>query len=261
MTTLYLKRCILLLFLFSVILSGCSGENPIYELFESDAEKSLDASRPEGATALPDFSGEITDIRVTTIQRDIDIPDGAGVSWGIDFANLEFRQIYYGYCTDGVWTDLPCENYELVSIFNPVDYETRELKVTRGYEAVEDDHMVKIGPYLLISINARMGKDGLLIVEDSVGSKIELYFMEYDKYNLPDEKEKYGFIKENRDSIMSGWQLEYRAVSNLDPRCILVLKYDEIPEDYKLWTKVEESGQMRSLLTYDDIQYLLSEDK
>lgn len=252
------KICFLAVLLCTMLLSSCSGENPLYEIFESDTEKSLDASRPEGATALPDFSGEISDVRVTTIQRNIDIPDGAGKEWDIDFANLEFRQIYYGYCSDGVWTDLPCENYELVSIFNPIDYQTGELVIKRGYEAVEDDHMVKIGPYLLFSIDARMGKDGLLTPKDSIGSEMELLFAEYDRYNLPEEKAKFGFIKEDRASILAGWELEFRAVSNLEVRYVLVLKYDEIPTDYQLWTELD-SGQKRSLLTYDDIQFLLDD--
>ena len=260
MKNLHIRRVFTLALCCLVLLCGCSGENPIYELFESDVEKSLDASRPKGATAAPDFSGEITDVRVTTIQRDIDIPDGAGASWGIDFPNLEFRQIYYGYCSDGVWTDLPCENYDLVSIFTSMDYKTRELIITRGYDAVNDDHMVKIGPYLLISIDARMGKNGLLVVEDSLGSDIELMFMEYDCYNFPDGKEKYGFIREDRDSILSGWELKFEATSNLEARYVLVLKYDEIPEDYCLWTRFNpETTQIRSKLTYKEIQYLLND--
>ena len=262
MRYLDIKRLIIFTLLSVILLSGCNGENPIYEIFESDVEKSLDSSRPVGATALPQFSDEISDVRVTTIQRDINIPDGAGVDWGIDFANLEFRQIYYGYCTDGIWTDLPCENYELVSIFNPRDYQTGELVITRGYEAVEDDHMVKIGPYLLISIDARLNKNDLLIVEDSIGSNVDLLFMEYDKYNMPDEKANYGFIKEERNSILSGWKLKFRAISNLEARYYLVVKYEEIPIDYQLWTKREpESSQVWSLLTYDDIQFLLSKVK
>lgn len=252
-----MKKWIVMLCCVVFLLSGCSGENPLYEPFESDVEKSLDASRPEGATALPDFSGEITDVRVTTIPRDIDIPAGKGTDWGMDLSKLEYRQIYYGYCVDGVWTDLPCENYELVSIFNPVDYETKELKVTRGYEAVVDDHMVKIGPYLLISIEARMGKHGLLITEDSIGSEIERMFDEYDRWSLPDGTPEYGQLIENRDSIISGWGLKWKAISNIGTRHYLLLKYDEIPEDYQLWTKIEETGQIRSLLKYADIQYLL----
>ena len=257
MNTLHLKRCTIVLLLIVVFLGGCGGIRHVFNLFESDVEKSLDASRSDGAMALPDFSGEISDVRVTTIQRDIDIPDGAGNDWDIDFSNLEFRQIYYGYCADGIWTDIPCENYELISIFNPKDHQTGELVITRGYEAVEDDHMVKIGPYLLISIDVRMGKNGLLKVKDSIDSEMEVLFMEYDSYNLPDEKAKFGFIKENRGSILSGGKLEYQAVSNLEARCVVVLKYDEIPTDYQLWTETDTS-QMRSLLTYDDIQFLLN---
>lgn len=258
--TFRLRRLVTLCCCLMLVLSGCSGENPIYELFETDVEKSLDASRPEGATALPDFSGEITDVRVTTIPRNIDIPAGKGADWGIDLSELEYRQIYYGYCVDSVWTDLPCENYGLISIFNPVDYETGELKVTRGYEAARDDHLVKIGPYLLISVDGRTPKYPL-IVEDSIGSKAQLMFAEYDRRTSPDGIASYGYLTEDRDSIVSGWELDWDVTSNIKTRYYILLKYNDIPEDYQLWTRVEEeAGQIRSLLTYDDIQYLLGEE-
>lgn len=257
MRNTYMKLLLIPVCCFALLLGGCSlsSNTP-----SGKAAKVLNANRPAVATELPDFSGEITDVRVTTVQRDAGITTHYGAEYGADLSTLTYLQIYYGYCSNGVWKDIPCENYALVSIFNPVDYHSRELVVTRGYEAVEDDHIVKIGPYLLISIDARIGTGKLITVEDSIGSEAQLMFMEYDRWNTPDGTAKYGYLKENRESVLSGGKLEWQAVSNVDARYYIVLKYDEIPDDYQLWTKMTpDSENIRSLLTYTDIQSLLGE--
>ena len=61
----------------------------------------LEKYRPENATAKPDFSGEITDLRFTVVHRE-HLP-ATGESELIDdlLQNLTYLQIYYGYLMDG----------------------------------------------------------------------------------------------------------------------------------------------------------------
>jgi len=238
-----------------LLLCGCSGENLIYELFESDAEKVLDAGRPTNATNLPDFSGDVEDIRITTIPRNVDM-SGYENYFGLNVGEIEFRQIYYGYKTNGKWTDLPCENYELVSVINNSNLETGEEKVYYGYEAANQNHIVKIGQYLLFSL----AMDESYSVSDSLGSNFQLLFSEYE--NFPENRKIYGYLREDRDSVVSGWEVKYEAITDFMPRYYLWLKYDEIPKDYELH-RVEyyEDREIKVVITYNDIQRLLEKSE
>ena len=139
--------CVFLMLLYSVQLTGCSG------MYYREEYTALKNSRPDYAEQFPDFDGEITDVRVTVIPREYSPADARGSSAQKQFSGFEFLQICYGYQKDGVWYDIPCENYELVTIFNPIDWETKELRIDYGYEAAGKNHIVRIGPYLLVSIS------------------------------------------------------------------------------------------------------------
>lgn len=250
-------KVVTLICLICVLLSGCSI---LRELTRSDSEKALDASRPEGAERSPTLSDDITDVRVTIIPREAGLAPDFGKNMGIDASNMEFMQIYYGYCVNGVWTDLPCENYPLVGTYISQDYETKELIVKQGYEAADESHMVKIGPYLLFSIEARSGNNGFYTVGDSLGSEVILKFEEYDNLTTKGHKKTYGYVKEDHTTINDGPRLSYEISTGFKARYYVLVKYDELPEDYVLWIKTSPDAEdYKRSIPYDNIVYLLSE--
>ena len=88
---------------------------------------------------------------------------------------VTYLRLYYGYCVDGWWRDYPMEYYDLKSIFTGKQYS--------GYRAAQEDHIVKIGQYLLISFStfSQFGEtdSGYLEVSDSLNSDFQQMFLEY----------------------------------------------------------------------------------
>lgn len=242
-----MKILLVILLCFSMVLcSGCGMYGDIRK-----AQISLGVSRPENATKLPELSDAISEVRVTAVPRDCELSSEIYEEMGGAAGQRQYLQIYYGYCVDGMWTDLPCENYPLISVFNSRDYDSKELSIYKGYEAADVNHMVKIGPYLLISLEKKYQ------VSDSLGSEVELLFTEYD--NSYDECDgMYGYLREDRDSVVSGKELHFSAADCFDARNYLIIEYASIQEGYAL-TADDVVGETtwRDVLTYDDIVYLL----
>ncbi len=216
-------------------------------------------TRPVDALEVPDFSGEITDVRMRVRER---------VYYPVNelFEQVTMLQIYYGYCSDGQWYDMPCENYDLIETFR---LHTPQPK--RGWEAAAGNHMVKIGPYLLFAVacNPEMGCDDFY---DSLGTQVQTCFSEYYTYYIVADGQGnqknywdththgYGRLIENRDSIVNGnWvtEQEFRGNNAFYQWHYILVEYDSLPEDYEihyLWSEIAINT-----LTKEEIDSLLGE--
>lgn len=228
----------------------------------------LEKYRPENATARPDFSGEITDLRFNVVHREY-VSKTTGIALlDNSLKDRTFLQIYYGYEMDGQWYDIPCENYKLKGIFDL-------LHTPTGYEAAGESHIVKIGPYLVICVQHNSGNypqsKTYCKFKDTLGSKAVQCFSAYysprkgmdvnpeEGFTLPtdydnsDALPRYGYFKENAATIGSG-NSKYSASSSFDLYYFLVLEYDSIPKDYKLEVFYFTDGlDYMDILTYEDI--------
>lgn len=233
--------CILLIFMAVLLLlplSGCScnGSDPWAEEAERALE-SLERSRPENAGLYPDFTGEITDIRMTILDREYYAP-----SFEEDFQNLSMMQIWYGYYSDGVWYDLPSENYNLIGILGHED--------RTGWRAALGSHMVKIGPYLLINICAQIHPVKACIISDTLGSQTlepfaqyNTYYFYYDEngkkqYFMDSHDHGYGFIAENPTFAENPEDVAYAKSCEFMRRLYLILDYESISPDYELTVSI-----------------------
>lgn len=245
--------------------SGCSIAGWIGNLFKTAEEKSLNAGRPEGATALPDFSGEITDIRVSVVPRDLEVdPAYDGFFAAEAFKSKTLLQIYYGYLSDGTWYDMPRENYDLREIF--------AIHGDVGYDAAEDNHIAKIGPYLLMCYayapfyNVTYDINKLVFdISDTLGTEVQEPFAEYyTPYSTDADLPGYGYLKEDRESIIKG-DLEFEGSASFDKFFFLIVKLDTLPEDYKIHVLVYPEYDTEDILfdetlTMDEIREILDLD-
>ena len=150
-------------------------ESEFYKNYWEMVNGILDASRPAEAYQFPTPSGEITDVRVTVRERDLDL----------SFRGLEGHkayEIYYGYYSNGKWYDYPSTNYELRDLvdtdvlgpYTDSDYDS--------YDVCDRDHIVEIGPYYLIALptyplfNSMKFYD--ISIQDTLNSEI-IMFTEY----------------------------------------------------------------------------------
>lgn len=219
---------------------------------------SLNVGRPETATLLPDFTGEITDLRITAVPRNFEVDTNL---WGAKyFEDIILLQIYYGYQSDGVWYDIPCENYDLKGIFYDSDY--------TGFDAGNKCHLVQIGPYVLICyIYDFYQQNYICELYDNLGSEVLQPFTEYYTPFEPEEgKQRYGYIKEVRESIISGDELEYEGNGTFRHFSFLILDLDSLLEDYEVYVVKyaadnPDDREMIHTLTIDEIRGLLGEVK
>lgn len=180
---------------------------------------------PPEATVLPNFSGEITDIRVQAAGcKDYQLD----LSQYHDFKDKTLLQIQYGYFMDGQWYDIPSENYELKGIFSNAG--------TNGMSAVPKSHLVRIGPYLLIChVLHTNAPNSECIISDTLGTQVqepfEYYFTPYIKQ---DDDPGYALLTIDRRSILEGEELRYVAYGVFGQYYYLMLEIDEIPDDYEL---------------------------
>lgn len=203
----------------------------------------LALSRTGESTSVPNISGTVTDIRITTVARDISkMP---GMSFVEYFQDRTFLQIYYGYQLDGDWHDYPAENYDL-----------RRLKSSDcGYDAVSSNHIVKIGQYVLIAFTSYRD----LTVTDSLNSEVVAMTEYYTSGNdVTSDSAKYGQIIEN---TLEGniFNYEYEITSGFDKWYYIILEYDDIPEDYVVSYSLGDS-ETPPVYTYDDIMEALNRE-
>lgn len=210
----------------------------------------LDESRPENALMLPSFTGNISDVRITVKPRSFYLPDSYPSA--SHFNSREFLQIYYGYCLDGVWYDIPCENYELIGIFDNQN--------CSGFDAAGGSHVVKIGDYLLICVKmgASLNDEAHCQITDTLGSAVTEPFTDY--YTVSaffDSDPGYGYFKEAYDSFMGDQEQNYAAQDNFGKYYYVVLDYDKLPGDYELYANFYNSTVSTETLTYNEINSLV----
>ena len=195
----------------------------------------------------PDFSGEITDVRVTTVERDFSY--SLFFKWTIENTYPEpkpaFRQIYYGYCMDGKYYDFPYENFDL-----------RALEFSRvGFEATDYDHCVQIGPYVLIGISHTPrfdGLDALTVINDTINSDV------HNLLNYVSSDPSKGDVKGSnsvlmRENMFGRYEL-WRSASlySFPEHYYVVVKMDELSEDYQLTCVRYVEYSAKEEYTYDD---------
>lgn len=235
--------CIVLCFFFT----GCSAES-VYDTY------ALIQGMMSGFqinNSFPDLDGEIDDIRITVVERsdfEIEITNHSKTY------DMQALQIYYGYLRDGVWYDFPAENYPLAPLFDKSD------EFCRSFESATSDHIVKIGPYLLISIetyNPIIDNDPEnegFVLYDSLGSEFTLMFEEYyTAWTYPSAEvgeQAYCQVADDIDRI-TGCRVNTMQTSSFLMRFYCILEYDSIPEDYELVS-------IGNRVTFSEIKSLLA---
>lgn len=237
------KRFLYLVLITALMLSGCGDGTPIRT---DPIERALDQSRPEIATELPDLSGNITDVRITAVEREFeDVIDP-------EYPNCSYLQIYYGYKKDGVWYDYPSENYELKGTFSKWS--------VIGYEVAGREHVVQIGPFLIFSARetyALPGTEPKLF--DTLGTEV---IKPFDNYytpdDLPNDAPRYGYMKEDRQSVLSGDHINYTIYKEMGHFYYLIVNINDLPEDYEVHEVYEtKNGTEEEILTMEHINMLL----
>lgn len=200
-------------------------------------------TRTEAAYQMPNFSGEVTDVRVTVVQRDIN----ANAIYGDLFDESgNVYQLYYGYRNDGKWIDIPHENYDLRGLKNSGKC---------GIDAAGNDHVVTIGPYVLIALSARGNANDTIVdtVNSEVFSITKYYHSETPSF----------FFREN---MLAYDTEEYRCW--ISPSFLrwhfITLKVDDIPQSYSvtIFSRSQETNELldERTYTYEDIMTALNRE-
>lgn len=188
---------------------------------------------PQGervATAVetPEYCGEVTDIRFTSVPRTQKIFTKKG-----DDAEHRYIQILYGYMINGIWHDIPCENYNFYCI-SPRHKGESEFSLS-----AYNSHLTVIGEYIVICI---VCGDNEEVPYDTLGTVPETPFLEYSQ----SETFHYGIISDDRERIINGDEPAYSVCSSIGYRYYFVIRKDLIDSKYELCL-----GD--SKVSYDDI--------
>jgi hypothetical protein len=236
--------CILCVILAFILLRKIGIFNSVYD----NIMQSVERNRPAESYLTPDFSGTITDVRITAVERETNATSFMPGDKDSPFYRTTCVQIYYGYQKDGEWVDIPSENYDLRAI----------RKRYTGYEAANWEHIVRIGPYLLISAAAN-AESGLVSIEltDTLGTEATPMFEEYfTRVGHGPQEGSYSYLVEdyqNLDENVKVW-------CDFDLHSYIILEMDSIPEDYVLTSKQECGSQILEwTLDYETIMRLLAE--
>lgn len=218
------------------------------ELMEAHLQRvyaMLDECRPEEAYQFPDFSGEITDVRITVRERAVD-----GSFWNAD-TDRKTYDIFYGYLFDGVWYDFPSCNYDLKDFSE---------KYPSGWWTAETCHVVEIGQYILFAYPVGAGITTKTLptveIEDSLNSPI-IEVLEY--YNMDkDACVHWHFFENMRDYNTANYDFYMKPFNQW---YFIILEKSALTEDYRLSVSQdwEESiHDKQKVYTYDEIMQALN---
>ena len=205
---------------------------------------------PPVATAVPDFSEDITDIRIsaaTCEEYELDFSNYK------NFRNLTLLQILYGYYSDGEWHDVPAESYDYVGIFNG----------SSGMGGTSDSHIVKIGHYLLVCFEQSYYESNFeTTIIDTISSEVLTPFAEYYTPYSNTPSSGYGILTVEPDSILNGDELEYQAYNSFGKYSYVILDIELLPEDYVLTalTTFEDGSQEQYTLAMQEIKDIFNLD-
>ena len=226
---------VLLLLLITALLTGAL-------IMNYNWNHAFDKNRPETATYKPDVSADITGVNFKLIERECRVDD--------ILLGKTALQMMYGYCKDGVWTYVPCENYDLIGIF--------ENEGEFGYDAAKGSHIVKIGDYLLISASIGYNQSEVrAVVNDTRDSQI-VTMHEY----LGTSLEEFVYLKE-KGLLIGTKEYDFEASMPFLNKRYCLVDMTDLSEDYKFTVRIyhaqdgEESLLKEQTLTYDEIQRLL----
>lgn len=210
----------------------------------------LDTSRPKEAYSFPDFSGEITDVRVTIRERGIDMSCWNGG------ANERAYDIFYGYLSDGVWYDFPSGNYALKDLFE---------RYEDGWKACGSRHAVEIGDYILLAFPVGMGRVSedvpSVIINDTLNSNV-LEITEY--YHSGSEEVSFNGRWHFYENMHAYGTVEYDFyLIHFDQWYFIVLDRDDFTEGYSVTIQenwAENYHDSEYTYTYEDIMNALNRE-
>lgn len=208
-------------------------------------EHAFDKNRPPEGSMTPEPSGEVIDIDVKYIERECRLDE-------LTFGGRTVLQTMYGYCVDGTWTYIPCENYELYGILDD--------EVDKGFDAAEKSHIVKIGEYLLIAMRVPNYSFDMRIETFADSSDTRIFAIE--QFAGRDVGE-YVYLKE-KGTLVGSKEYDFSSMRPFPKKQYAVVKMSDISDDYRLCVKIfkiengEEQFVKEFVLTYDDIQRVLS---
>lgn len=239
------KKMVMLIILCTVILLSFV----LVLVFYKEEPSSIDKGRPSASFMKPDFSGNVTDVRITTVKREYN---------GTEFDSNRVMQLYYGYCIDDVWYDIPCENYDLIGIC--------DNKGNYGYDAAGDDHIVKIGNKIVFAFSTTSFYDSQL--KDSLDSKtyeITDYFTKSFTtkesngiyYGVSTVGDGYSYLKEKALAYDDD-EYEYMIVGKFDKWYYLVVDESELDETYQITFNELYEHEEDITLDYEDIKNALN---
>lgn len=113
--------------------------------------------------------------------------------------------------------------------------------------AATQSHLVKIGPYILISIMVGAIPSAECTISDTLGTEVQEPFVEYytyyvymengeTHYYMDDHTHGYGYMAESRESILDGDPLQ-EALTDFPKRYYLLVEYASLPDNYELHVK------------------------
>ncbi len=196
--------------------------------------------------ATPDFSGEITELRVSFPKRDLPMTEYFGSQL---YSETLVCQIFYGYSSDGVWRDFPAQNYALKSL-------SSSAPASDGAYAILNDHVVRIGPYLLIGIVSNYYNTQSVSVQDSLNSSVLSF--EQNETKMKEQELSYLYFEENSDYTDADF---FYYCPSIDHYYYMAVEFDTLPKDYVVSVIKEwANGTETTTYTYEDIMSALERE-
>ncbi len=197
---------------------------------------SLAGSAPKEARMIPQFDGDITQLRISVPKRLL----------VLDSDKKQAYQIYYGYLSDGKWCDIPADNYDLKTL-NDLD-----SGYSDGWDALSGDHVVKMGPYLLLGFYSPVQNSS--VVKDSLNSQVLTFTAD----SLTEGTE-YEACQIYENALAGGTENYDYFVISFGDRHYIALEYDKMPTNYTVTVTLDfGTAPMDITYTYDDIMEALN---
>lgn len=203
---------------------------------------SLASSSAKNALTMPKLSSDITQIRVSVPERTLIL----------ESENDKAYHIYYGYCIDGEWRDVPADNYNLKTLGD------LNSGFEDGWYAIMDDHVVRMGPYVLLAFNSAVLN--LTEIKDSLNSEVLVFKPE----DLTDVS-MYCPIQIIENALAAGTDNYNYHLLDFTSHYYIALEYDKIPTDYTVTVEAildfkgfAENEHTSYTYTYDDIMEALN---